>query len=215
MEEVDVLAPQKWMNGWKGVFEREKNTSDDQLSVFMVNHNVQYLTQMMIMKEKSDLKILDMACGSGKEACYLAKIGQVTAFDALASGIEVANRRAELLGVSKNIDFSVADLLTWKIDEESYDIITAIQSLQYLFDHTIDKIKEILAGVKPGGFFVYSGNILPHFPTDPEIRFVTREELLELLDGWTMHSIATGEKLLRPGDLRGFVSLIAQKPEEE
>ena len=207
------MAPQKWMDGWNGVFEREKNASDDQLSELMVNYNVQYLIQLMLMKEKRDLKILDMACGSGKEACYLAKVGSVTAFDALDSAIEVANRRAEILGISDKVDFSIGDLLTWRIEKASYDIITAIQCLQYLFDHTIDKIKEIMAGVKPGGFFVYSGNILPHFPTDPEIRFVTKEELEELFDGWIMHSIGTEERLLRPGDLRGFISLIAQKPQ--
>ena len=203
------------MDGWNGVFEREKNASDDQLSEFMVNYNVQYLTQLIVMQEKEDLKILDMACGSGKEACYLAKIGKVSAFDALDNAIEVANRRAEILGISNNVDFSIGDLLTWEIEKESYDIITAIQCLQYLFDHTMDKIKEILDGIRPGGFFVYSGNILPHFPTEPEIRFVTKEELEELLDGWTMISIGTEERLLRPGDLRGFVSVIAQKPKNE
>lgn len=212
-DKIEVLAPQKWMDGWNGMFERENEANNEQLGKFMVNYNVQNLTQLLIMKNVTGLSILDMGCGSGKEACYLAKIGRVVAFDALNSAIEVANRRAELLGPSKTIKFVVADLLSWRIKRGSYDIIVAIQSLQYLFEHTMDKIREILLGINPGGYFVYSGNILPHFSTDPEIRFVTKIELEELLRGWTIHSITTEERLMRPGDLRGFIGLIAQKPE--
>ena len=206
-KDIKVLTPEKWMNGWNGVFEREKNSSNEELIDYKANCTVQELS--MFLRDEKSLKILDMGCGSGSESCYLSRFGQVTGFDALSSAVEVAKRRAKLLDLE--VSFEVADLLTWKIREKSFDVIVAIQSLQYLFDHTIDKIKEILAGIKPGGIFVYSGNILPHFTTNPPIRFVTKDEMMGLLEGWIIFSMGTKEMMMRPDDVRGYITVIAQK----
>ena len=159
------------------------------------------------------MSVLELGCGDGSVACYLAKIGcQVVAVDALVSAIAVAQRRSKLLKLEGKVEFRLDDMDGWPLEPESYDVVIALQCLQYLFDRTIPRLKEAIAAVKPGGFFVYSGNILPHMETDPPIRFVTEEELKSELDGWTFHGFGTEERILKPGDLRGYVWTVARKP---
>lgn len=212
--DIDVSAPKSWMKGWEGVYTAEDKSDDDAICSFYAHPTVQFLESLMRRKNGMAPKgdILEIACGSGKDSCFLANLGyDVTAFDALPNAIELAKRRAYLMGVENKVSFSIDNMLSYQIAKESYDVIIAIQCLQYLFEDTMPKIREILDGIKSGGYFVYSGNILPHFDTDPPIKFVTKKELLTELDGWTIHSISEEKRQLKPGDVRGFVAVVAQK----
>ena len=212
---VIVTAPKKWMDGWDKIYSQMLSASDDDLSRLDVGPRIQQLEHALAITESDTKKmnVLELGCGDGSVACYLAKIGcTVTAVDALASAIAVAQRRARILKLERSVEFKLDDMDGWPLEQESYDVVIALQCLQYLFDRTIPRMREAIAAVKPGGFFVYSGNILPHMETDPPIRFVTEEELKAELEGWIFHGFGTEERILKPDDLRGYVWTVARKP---
>lgn len=212
---IEVVTPKKWMDDWDKIFSQMSGMTDDELSRLDVIHVVQQLEHALaITQTKTEyLRVLELGCGDGNVACYLARLGgHVVAVDALASAISIAQRRARILGLSDRVEFRLDDMDGWPIAQGSYDIIIAIQCLQYLLDRTLLRLQEIIKAIKPGGFFVYSGNILPHYDTDPPIRFITPDELKRELKGWTLHVFGTDERLIHPNDLRGYVWTVARKP---
>lgn len=113
-------------------------------------------------------KALDLACGAGRHALFLAENGwRVTAVDNSAVGIEIARKRA----AEKNlqIDFRVADLekSEFEIEENAYDLIC---DFYYLRRELFAAMK---AGVKPGGVIVSTIHI--YGKNEPEGRFLLRE----------------------------------------
>ncbi len=213
--DIQVTAPKKWMDGWDKIYSQMLTLSDEELMRVDVGPRIQQLEHALAITESKteNMRVLELGCGDGNVACYLAKIGcHVVGVDALASAIAVAKRRASILNLNDRVEFKLDDMDGWPIKPESYDIVIALQSLQYLFDRTIPRLREAITAVKPGGFFVYSGNILPHMNTDPPIRFILESELKSELQGWTLHGFGVEERLLKPDDLRGYVWTVARKP---
>lgn len=77
-----------------------------------------------IMKLKppvKPLKVLDIGCGEGKDAVFLAKNGyMVSAFDVTKTGIEKGKILAEKCGTY--VDFFKADITDYRLNE-NYDVI--------------------------------------------------------------------------------------------
>jgi SAM-dependent methyltransferase len=214
-DNIDVATPKKWMDGWDKIYSQMLSSTDDELANINVGNRTQQLEHALAITktDTNGLKVLELGSGDGNVSCYLARLGcHVVGVDALASAIAVAQRRSKILGLTDRVEFRLDDIDGWPILEKSYDAVIALQCLQYLFDRTIPRLREAMAAVKPGGFFVYSGNILPHFETDPPIRFITEEELRTELQGWTLHAFGTEERILKPNDLRGYVWTVARKP---
>ena len=89
---------------------------------------------------------LDLACGAGRNALYLAKLGwQVTAVDSS----EVAIQRLRKAGPRPTLDARVADLEKheFAIEPCAYDLICDFFYLQR------DLFPQIREGVRPGGVF--------------------------------------------------------------
>lgn len=213
---VNVAAPKKWMDGWDKIYSEMLSASDEELSHIDVGPRIQQLEHALAITESNtqNMDVLELGCGDGSAACYLAKIGcRVVAVDALASALAVAQRRSKILNLNENVEFKLDDMDGWPIEPESYDVVITLQCLQYLFDRALPRLREAIAAVKPGGFFVYSGNILPHLDTNPQIRFIEEEEIRSELEGWTLHGFGTEERIIKPGDLRGYVWVVARKPE--
>jgi len=204
------------MGNWDKLFKKIIRLSDEELADLTGIYHPVLMVARFIKGNKDELTALDVACGSGETSCFLAKLGcKVTAIDALPSAIELTKKRAELLKISDKVDAKVKNIDGWGIDPESYDIIIATQCLQYLFKRAVPRLREFAAAIKPGGILVYSGNIPPHFDTDPHMKFIYPIELKEIFNGWTMINIGTDERLMRPGDLRGFAWIVAMKKKEE
>jgi tellurite methyltransferase len=94
-------------------------------------------------------KALDLACGTGRHAIFLAEKGwRVTAVDNSAVGIEIARQRATEKEVE--IDFRLADLEKgeFAIEENSYDLIG---DFYYLERHLFAAMKK---GVRAGGIII-------------------------------------------------------------
>ncbi len=104
--------------------------------------------------------------------------------DILQSSIDLTIKRAEALNVSNMMTIIEGDMDKFPLKPESYDVISAIQCLQYLFDRALPRMYELLTAIKPGGYFLYGGNVKPHFKTIPPVRFITLKELRQALKGW-------------------------------
>lgn len=106
-------------------------------------------------KDPSALSVLDIGCGEGKDAVYLAQKGcQVTAFDITASGIRKTNLLAEKCGVA--INAFEADINTFDIPLQ-FDIIYSTGTIQYLSEENkqsfFDKINRL---TKEGGIVYFN-----------------------------------------------------------
>ncbi len=101
------------------------------------------------IKDLTPGRALDIACGIGRHAIFLAERGwNVAAVDSSRVGIEMLQQRARDAGIA--IDARVADLELgeFQIEADAYDLICVFYYLQR------DLFPKICAGVKPGGTVV-------------------------------------------------------------
>jgi SAM-dependent methyltransferase len=116
-------------------------------------------------------RALDVACGAGRHALFLAKRGwQVTAVDASRVAIELTQARALKRGVM--VDARVADLERgeFAIKPDGYDLICVCYYLQR------DLFPAIRAGVKPGGVVVA---VVPMVDDNPQVKPMNPAFLLQ------------------------------------
>lgn len=154
-----------------------------------------FLDEMLdiINRDTSELKVLDIGCGEGKDAVYMAKQAcNVTAFDITKSGIRKANKLAESENVK--IDAFVADINDFTINDQ-FDIIYSTGTIQYLFDENIapffDKINLL---TKVGGivyFNVFVDKPFLELPPDwdKEEKMWKTGELFQYFAAWKIHTI--------------------------
>jgi len=185
----------------------------------------------LLIKAITDLKpgrALDLACGVGRHAIYLAQHGwQVTAVDSSRVGIEILQQRAGSARAGSaripaggsqasclhQIDAHIADLEKdeFQIEPAAYDLICDFYYLQR------DLFPSIRPGVKPGGAFVAAihlndGNAeaKPHHPAF----LLEPGELKTLFSDWEITYYHEG-----PSDEGGHhhdtAYLIARKPLRE
>lgn len=85
---------------------------------------------MKLCPPQKPLRLLDIACGEGKNAVFFARNGyKVTAFDAVDLALDKARRLAEHAGVEVN--FFQANMLNFRLDSE-FDIIFCSGALHYI-----------------------------------------------------------------------------------
>jgi SAM-dependent methyltransferase len=104
-------------------------------------------------------RALDLACGTGRHAIYLAERGwQVTAVDASHVGIGIAKTLARARNVE--VDWRVADLERdeFRIEPETYDLVGVFYYLQR------DLFSKIRAAVKPGGLVIAAIHMVDDAP---------------------------------------------------
>jgi tellurite methyltransferase len=115
-------------------------------------------------------RALDLACGAGRNALYLARLGwQVTAVD--ASSTAIARLREGARGLA--VDARVADLerREFAIEPDAWDLICDFHYLQR------DLFPDIREGVRPGGVVVAAIRLEGSFALRPG-------ELREEFAGW-------------------------------
>ena len=151
-----------------------------------------------IMKIKPPVKpyrVLEIGCGEGKDAVFLAKNGYlVTAFDAAQTGIDKARSLAKRHGVQ--IDFFQADVLDYRPDT-SFDIVFSSGVLHYiprkLRGEVISSLKEhtTAGGIHAVNVFVDKPFIDPapdREPIEVERGSWRSGELQVLYHDWLFHA---------------------------
>ena len=144
---------------------------------------------------------LDLACGTGRHALYLAERGwRVTAVDASAVAIQM------LAGRSPTIDARVVDLEAWfSIEPDSFDLICDLYYLQRSL------FPQLRAGVRPGGLAVCAIHLVSDAPGIQPMNpayLLEPGELRGFFAGWTLlHDYEGGQPHRRP-----VAEIIAQRP---
>jgi len=166
----------------------------------------------------SPRRVLDLGCGQGRNAIWLALEGhEVTAVDLSDIAIDQARRAAADAGVE--VYFAARDLATWRPAAESYDLVV----LSYL--QVPEQLRTIVhasaaAALAPSGrvfLIAHHRENLEHGiggPQSAEVLF-TEEQLAR---DFAALDIVRNEKVLRPVEKDGVIGtaldvlLIAEKP---
>ena len=153
-------------------------------------------------------KTLDIAAGEGRNAIFLAQHGfEVDAVDISWVGLKKAQKLAREIGVKINTTF--ADLNTYQIEKEKYDLIANFYFLRRGF---IPKIKK---GLKKGGRVIFETytleqkNVGAEGPKDPKY-FLKSNELLRLFEDFRILFYREGV-FKEGGRKKAIASLIAEK----
>lgn len=95
-------------------------------------------------------RVLEVGCGTGRTACYLAAQGcYVTAVDIRPRMIRKARRRAKEAGVS--VRFAVADACRLPLADRSYDAVLC-ESVTLFLKKRIQALREYRRVLRPGGW---------------------------------------------------------------
>jgi tellurite methyltransferase len=152
-------------------------------------------------------KALDLACGAGRHALWLAERGwRVTAVDGAPAAIEILLQRARERGL--HVDARIADLEKgeYLIDPSSWDLIVMSYYLQRsLFDPAMQ-------GLVPGGILI----AIVHIAEPGEQPTATRLEpgaLVRYLAGWEILHSYEGAPA-DPAHQRLVAEIVARRPIE-
>jgi SAM-dependent methyltransferase len=140
-----------------------------------------------LVQEVSELapgRALDLACGEGQNAIWLATLGwRVTAVDYSPVAIEKGRRRAEREGVE--VDFVCADLVSYRPELGAFDLVIVL----YLHIASSERAGVHQRGseaVAPGGTFVLVGHDAANAthgvggPSDVDLLYTADEIAAEL-----------------------------------
>lgn len=87
------------------------------------------------IKEKGDLRILDLGCGAGRDTLYFANLGyKVTALDLSSKALSLFQKKP------KNVEFICEDMQNINLPANSFDVVFANLTLHYFDDKTTRKI---------------------------------------------------------------------------
>jgi tellurite methyltransferase len=149
-------------------------------------------------------RALDLACGAGRHALYLARLGwRVTAVD--SSSVAIGQLRAQAAGLP--LDARLADLEhgEFPIPPDTYQLICDFYYLQR------DLFPQIRAGVHPGGVFAGAMHLFDEgpqrVPRNPDFQ-LQPGELRSLFDGWKVLYYSEGRD---PGRSRRAARIVARR----
>lgn len=141
----------------------------------------------------SDLHVLDVGCGLGGSARWLASEFQcrVTGIDLTREYIEVARVLTEMVELNNSVDFVRADALNLPFEDESFDIVWTEHAQMNIADKT-GFYEEIARAIKPEGRLLFhdifkGSNTLKYYPVpwadNDSIDFLAAPgEIKEILD---------------------------------
>jgi SAM-dependent methyltransferase len=153
-----------------------------------------------LVREVAELppgRALDLACGEGRNALWLAERGwTVTGVDYSAVAIEKARRRSYDEGAE--VDFVCADLLEYEPSANAYDLVLVLY-LQLPFPERRLVLSRGAGAVATGGTFLLVGHDLANMtdgvggPTDADVLY-TPDDIVAEVPGLV---IEKAERVLR------------------
>jgi SAM-dependent methyltransferase len=122
---------------------------------------------------------LDLACGPGRNAQYLAERGwRVTAVDGSAVALEHLRQRAQAKRLELDIRLADLERGEFRFPVNSYDLVLDILYLQR------DLIPQIQSALRPGGLLIATVLLAPSDEPRPTPTRATPGELRALFRGW-------------------------------
>lgn len=107
---------------------------------------------------------LDIGCGEGGDAAWLAEQGwAVTATDIAQGALDHTLATATTRGVGDRLTLERSDIRTWRADGRTWDLVSA-QYMHLLDGGMVPLVRELAAAVAPGGTLLVVG----HHPFDLE-----------------------------------------------
>lgn len=154
-------------------------------------------------------RALDLACGEGRNALWLAGRGwDVTAVDFSAVAVEKGRQIAAQRGLE--LDWTVADLLAYAPEPQSYDLVILFY-LQLAAGELRPVVEKAARAVAPDGTFLLvahdSRNLTEGWggPQDPAVLY-RPEDVVAALDGL---EVERAEAVLRPVEEAGATAVDA------
>ena len=140
-----------------------------------------------LVREAEDLRpgrALDLACGEGRNALWLAELGwHVTAVD--FSSVAIGKARERATRARADIDFVCADLLEYEPETASYELVVLLY-LQLPAEERRLVLARAAAALAPGGTFLLVGHDLLNLtegvggPRDPRVLYTPDDIVAEL-----------------------------------
>ncbi|HZE06773.1 MAG TPA: class I SAM-dependent methyltransferase [Solirubrobacteraceae bacterium] len=148
----------------------------------------------------SPARALDLACGEGRNAVWLAQCGwTVTGVDFSAVGLAKAQRLAESRGV--RVDWVQADLAGYRPPHHAFELVIVFY-LQVAAPMRSPILTAAAEAVAPGGTFLLVAHDLSNIteghggPQDPGVLY-TAEDVVDDLSGSAL-TIERAERVQRP-----------------
>ena len=157
-------------------------------------------------KRLTPARALDLACGSGRNALWLAEQGwSVTAVDGSPAAMEILRSQASSRGVT--VSMKVADLekFEYQIEPASWNLITICYYLQR------DLFAPAKQGVVPGGILLSIVHITEPEEEEPMTHRLRPGELERYFQGWEILHCREG----KPNDAahqRSVAEIVARRP---
>ena len=115
----------------------------------------EFLPVALKWKTKNFTNVLDLGCGIGRNAIFLAKIGfSVSAFDLSEEGLSQLKKDAQTENV--NIDIKLGDMLSLPYETNSFDCLLAFHSIYHTDYGGLTKVISEISRVtkKDGDIFI-------------------------------------------------------------
>lgn len=102
-------------------------------------------------------RILDVGCGSGLNAVQFAKLGAtVTGIDISPKELEIAQRSAEINGVSDRVKWICSPVEIANIEEGEFDIVWIDAVMHHILDELELVLKRVVSLAKPDGLVIFA-----------------------------------------------------------
>jgi SAM-dependent methyltransferase len=123
-----------------------------------------------------DSHVLDVGCGAGVTACYLArKFGcRVTGVDILAGMVERSRKRAAREGLAGRVTFEVADAQDLPFDDVSFDAVIT-ESVTSFPEDKLKAVREYARVTRPGGYVGLNESTWLKEPTPEMVAWVDQD----------------------------------------
>ena len=188
---------QDYAKNSKPQFERAKNLVDPAIQE-MLKYN----------KSPESLRVLDVGCGAGDIANYLASTYKVQV-DGLDIASEMIEAAQEKYGNSKNLKFTVADAAEFSFNSKKFDLIISTSTLQWVSD---DKIQQAFTTIsqhlKRGGrlLFLVPTYDFPHIVIKNHVAFSDKwkEAFKDYVESQSFRTAESYQAMLEKANLNGI-----------
>jgi len=149
------------------------------------------------LEDHSPGRALDLGCGTGTNVLTIASYGwQTTGVDYIPKAIRSARRKANRTEYRTKIDFQVADVLTYRAQEDQFDLILDIGCFHSFRGEDVNQYaRNVSRLLAPGGSFL----LYAHLNLAPEPGHGTRESDLAVFGEFlTLFKRQDGQESSRP-----------------